>query len=97
VKARVEYLRRRREILIVQAATQRGEVSSIALRLRKRLRPVDMGFAIVRAMRKYPVVAVASATLLLRAPRNKLSLWSGRLLTAWELFYLVRNQKRAVR
>jgi hypothetical protein len=97
MKAHVECLRRRRELLIVRAATQRSEVSSITLHLQQRLRPLDMGFAIVRAMRKHPVVAVASATLLLRAPRNKLLLWSGRLFTAWEFFYLLRDYKRAAR
>jgi hypothetical protein len=97
MKARIEYLRRRRESLVERAAAQRSEVSSVALHLQQRLWPVDMGFAIVQAMRKHPTVAVASAALLLRAPRNKLFLWSGRLLTVWEFFYFVRKQWRAVR
>ena len=65
MNSRVEYLRRRRESLVAQAAVQRSEVSSIALHLQQRLWPVDMGFAIVQAMREHPLLSVASATLLL--------------------------------
>jgi hypothetical protein len=97
MKARIEYLRRRRESLVERAAAQRSEVSSVALHLQQRLWPVDMGFAIVQAMRVHPLLAVTSATLLLRAPRSKLLLWSSRLFTAWELFCLVRKQWRAAR
>ncbi len=97
MNARVEYLRRRRELLVSQAAAQRSEVSFVALHLQKRLRLVDMGFAIVQAMRIHPMLAVASATLLLPTPRNKLLFWPSRLFTAWELFRLVRKQWPAAR
>jgi hypothetical protein len=97
MKARIEYLRRRRESLVERAAAQRSEVSSVALHLQQRLWPVDMGFAIVQAIRVHPLLAVTSATLLLPAPRSKLLLWSSRLFTAWELFCLVRKQWRAAR
>ncbi len=97
MNARVAYLRRRRELLISQAADQRSEVSSIALHLQQRLRPVDTGFAIVQTLRKHPVMALTSATLLLPASKNKLLRWSSRLFTAWELFYLVHKQWHAVR
>ncbi|MBI2779866.1 MAG: hypothetical protein HYX62_08835 [Gammaproteobacteria bacterium] len=97
MNTRVEYLRRRRELLVSQAAAQRSEASFIALHLQKRLRLVDTGFAIVQAMRIHPVLAVASATLLLPTPRNKLLFWPSRLFTAWELFGLARKQWHAVR
>jgi len=87
MKMRFEYLRRWRELLIVQAAGQRGEVSSITLHMPKRRWPVDMGFVIVQAMRKHPRLAVASVKLLFPVSRNKLLLLSSRLLTAWESFY----------
>ncbi len=97
MNARVEYLRRRRELLVSQAAAQRSEVSFVALHLQKRLRLVDTGFAIVQTMHMHPILAVASATLLLPTPRNKLLFWPSRLFTAWELFGLVRKQWHAVR
>ncbi len=92
MNARGEYLRRRREFLVSRSAAQRSEVSYAASHLQKRLRLLDMGFAIVRAVRIHPVLVVTSAALLLRAPRNKLLLWVGRLLTVWELFEVARKQ-----
>lgn len=97
MNARVKFLRRRRELLVSQAAAQRSEVSFIALHLQQRMRLVDTGFAIVQAIRAHPGLATASATLFLPAPQNKLLLWSGRLFTGWELFVLVRKQWRATR
>ncbi len=92
MSARREFLRRRREFLVSQATAQRSELSYVASHLQKRLWLVDMGFAIVQAVRIHPVLAVTGATLLLRAPRNKLLLWVSRLLTARELFEAVRKQ-----
>lgn len=88
----MKFLRRRREFLVSQAAAQRNEVAYVASHLQKRLRLLDMGFAIVQAVRIHPLLAVTGATLLLRAPRNKLLLWASRLLTARELFEAVRKQ-----
>lgn len=97
MKARSEYLRRRREFLVLQAAAQRIEVSSIAGHLQKRLWLVDTGIAIVRVMRSNPILAVASTALLLPASRHKLLLWTSRLFTAWKMYNLVRKQWGAVR
>lgn len=92
MNARMRILQRRRELLVSQAAAQRSEVSYVTTHLQERLRPLEFGFAIVQAVRIHPVLAAASATLLLRAPRNKLLLWAGRLFSAWELFDTVRKQ-----
>lgn len=92
MNARLEYLRRRREYLVSQAAAQRSEVAYIVVQLQEPLRLLDMGFAIVKAARMHPVLAVTGITLFLRAPRNKLLLWGSRLFTAWELFTVVRKQ-----
>ncbi len=92
MNVRMESLRRRREFLVSQAPAQRSELTDIALHLQKRLRLVDMGFAMVKAVRIHPVLAVASTTLLWPASRNKLLFWTSRLFTAWKLFKLVRKQ-----
>lgn len=93
MSVRLEYLRRRRELLVLQAAAQRSEVSYVAIQLKKRLRLVDIGLAMVATLRYHPVLAMAS-TALLSAPRNKLLLWTSRLFTAWELFSVVRTRWR---
>jgi hypothetical protein len=92
MNSRKEYLRRRREWLVSQAAAQRSEVSYIASQLQKSLRWVDMGFAVGQALRTHPVLAVAGASLLLRTSKTKRLLWAGQLFTAWELFNVVRKQ-----
>ena len=97
MKSRAEYLRRRRELLISQAAAQRSEVSLISSELQQDLRFIDAGIAIVQTVRTYSGLIAASATMLLPAPRNKILLWSGRVFTAWGLGVLVIRQWRGFR
>ncbi len=92
MNARMKFLRRQREFLVSQAAAQRSEVAYVASHLQKNLRLLDMGFAIVHAVRVHPVLAVTSATLLLRAGRGKLLFWASQLFTAWELYETARKQ-----
>ena len=89
---RLEYLRRRRKLLVSQAAVQRSEVAVIAEELQPRLRFVEMGFAVVQAIRFHPALATVSATLMLPAPKNKLLRWGSRVFTVWEVFSLARKQ-----
>lgn len=97
MKARLEYLKHRRELLVSQAAAQRNELLFPVLDLHHHLRYVDMGFSLVQVIRKHPALSIASATLLMPTPRNKLLLWSSRLLTTWEVFTLLRKQWRNTR
>jgi hypothetical protein len=94
MKARLDHLKRRRALLTSQAAAQRTALAFLAQDLQHHLRFVDMGFSLVQVMRKHPALSIMSATLLLPAPRNKLLLWSSRLLTSWKVFALVRKQWR---
>ena len=94
MKARLDYLKRRRALLISQAAAQRTSLPFSAQDLQHHLRFIDMGFSLVQVIRKHPALTVASTTLLLPRGRNKFLLWSSRLLTSWEVFALVRKQWR---
>jgi hypothetical protein len=94
MKSRLAYLKRRRKLLVSQAAVQRSELPFITQDLQQHLRLVDMGYAIVKAIREHPALTFASATLFLPARQNKLVIWSRRLFTSWELFALVRKQWR---
>lgn len=91
---RLVYLKRRRALLVSQAAVQRSELTLVTQDLQEHLRPVDMGFAIVKAIREHPALTLASATLLFPSRQNKLIIWSRRLFTSWELFTLLRKQWR---
>ena len=92
MSARKEYLRRRREWLVSQAAAQRSEVAYIASDLQKSVRWVDIGFAVGKTLRSHPVLAVAGASLLLSTTNTKRLFWAGRLFTVWELFNVMRKQ-----
>ncbi len=95
MKARLVYLKRRRELLVAQAAAQRSALPFPVQDLQHHLRFVDMGFAAIKFMRSHPALTVASATLLLPTGRNKLILWSSRVVTMWELFALASKQWRS--
>lgn len=92
MSTREDYLRVRREWLVSRAAAQRSEVASLAADLQKRLHWVDRGFAVGRALRRHPLLAMAGTSLLLRTTKSKRLLWVGQLFTAWELFSVVRKQ-----
>jgi hypothetical protein len=92
MSARKEYLRLRREWLVSKAAAERSEVGYDASHLQKSLRWVDTGFAVGQVLRAHPVLALAGVSLLLRAANAKRLLLAGQLVTAWELFSVVRKQ-----
>jgi len=81
-----EYLRRRREYLVSQAAAQRSEVAYLVGTLQRRLWPVDTALAATRSPYFVPVLAVAGVLLLARVPHKKLWRWGGSLLAAWRIF-----------
>jgi hypothetical protein len=97
MNARLDYLQRRRALLVSLAAAQRTELSFPVRDVQHHLRFVDLGYSLVQVIRKHPALSIAGATLLIPAPRSKLLLWSSRLFTAWEVFTLVREQWRNTR
>jgi hypothetical protein len=90
--SRKAYLRQRRERLVSQAAYQRNEMTYVATELQRSFRWVDIGFAVGQTLRTHPLLAVAGSSLLLRVSNSKRLLIAGQLLTAWELFNVVRRQ-----
>jgi hypothetical protein len=90
---RLKSLRRRRELLVLRAATQRDEVSSIGAELNERLWPVDLGIGIAHTLRRRPWWAVAGVAMLVAGGRrNRLLRLGARLFTLWELAAVVRKQ-----
>lgn len=92
MNAHKDYLRLRREGLVMQAAFQRGELSAITVHLQTKLQWVDRGFSIGKALHSHPVIAVAAGSLLLRATKSNRLIRVSQLFTAWEIFSIVRNQ-----
>ena len=91
---RLKSLQQRRELLVLRAAAQRDEASSIGAELHQRLWPVDLGIGIAHALRRRPWWAVAGAAMLVVAGgrRKGLLLLGTRLFTLWELAMVVRKQ-----
>jgi hypothetical protein len=87
-----EYLRQRREFLVLQAAAQRNEVASLTAQLQHDFRLLNTVIAVGKSVRIVPLLAVAGTLLLVRIPRHQSLLWIGRLLTGWRLFSIVRKQ-----
>jgi hypothetical protein len=87
-----EYLRQRREFLILQAAAQRNEVAYLTTQLQHDLRLVNTVIAVGKSVHIVPLLAIAGTLLLVRIPRHQSLLWIGRLLTGWQLFSIVRKQ-----
>ena len=92
MNARQEFLRRRRERLVMEAAGQRAELADIAAHLQDRLRWLERGYVVGQALRKHPLLAVAGGSLLLPAGKSSRLLWASRLFTAWGLFSMVRER-----
>ena len=88
----MEYLRRRREFLVSQAAAQRSEVAYLAAHLQRHLQLVDGVIAIGKKAPILPLLALAGTLLLVRAPHKKIWLWGGRLFAAWRLFLMARRR-----
>lgn len=89
MSARKDYLRRRREKLVMQAAAQRNELSSIAADLQSTFQWVDRGFTVGQMLRTHPALAVAAGALMMRVTRSHWLVRVGQVFTAWELFSIV--------
>lgn len=92
MRSRKAYLQYRRELLVSQAAAQRSEIACIGSDLQKSLGWVDMGITLGRTLRSHPLLALTGGSLLLRMSHSKRLIRAGQLLTAWELFSVVRQQ-----
>ena len=97
MRKRLIYLKRRRALLVSQAAVQRSELPFISQDLQQHLRLVDMSLAIVKVIREHPTLTLASESLLFPERQNKILIWGRRLFTSWEVFILVRKQWRHAR
>jgi hypothetical protein len=92
MNARKEFLRRRRERLVAQAAAQRVDLADITSHLQDRIRWLERGYVVGQALRRHPLLAVAGGSLLLPAGKSSRLLWVSRLFTAWGLFSMVRKR-----
>lgn len=90
MRKRKEYLRLRRETLLALAAAQRSEMAYHGANLQRSLRWADRALALARSAPVLPALAAAAALLLLRAPRHRRLLWTGRLLAGWKLVRVLR-------
>jgi len=90
---RLEDIQRRRQYLVARAETQRSELAYLSLSVRKPLRYFDQMMNVVNIFRSHPALMAVAASLFVVTPRHRLLLWAGRILTGWELYQVVREQR----
>lgn len=92
MSTRKHYLQCRREQLVMQAAVQRNDLSTIATHLQTQLQWVDRVYAVGQALRAHPSLVVATGALLVFATRSNRLHRIGQLVRAWGIFSMVRYQ-----
>jgi hypothetical protein len=83
---------RRRVALVSRVAAQRAELAVFAERWHGLLSVVDGAYRLGQAVRRHPAISAVALSVLVRTQRNRVLMWSGALLTLWELYQAFREQ-----
>jgi hypothetical protein len=83
---------RRRGALVSRVAAQRAELAVLAERWRGPLMVADGAYRLGQALRRHPAISAVALAMLLRTQRHRVLVWSGALLTLWELYQAFREQ-----
>lgn len=75
----------RRQQLLAQAAAQRTALVYTLAPWRTRLARVDRGVAVVRYVRRHPVLLVGASLLIAAARRGRIGRWAQRVWVVWQL------------
>lgn len=79
-------LTQRRERLVLEAAKQRVQLAQAIEVWREPLALAEQGLAIIRFIKKHPILMAASTALLVRMVRKSfIGKWLGRGMMAWQL------------
>lgn len=88
---RLALIRQRRAMLQLRARAQRLELITAAQPWSRPLRLADSIGNILNRLRRHPVMIGLTLVYLLSTPRNRLSIWAGRVLSIWEIVQMMRN------
>jgi hypothetical protein len=83
---------RRRQALVSRAAAQRAELAVLAERWHGPLSVADGAYRLGQALRRHPAISALAVAMLVRTQRHRVLMWSGALLTLWELYQAFREQ-----
>ena len=83
---------RRRHALVSRVAAQRAEFAVLAERWRGPLAVADGAYRLGQALRRHPAISAVVVAMLVRTQRHRVLVWSGTLLTLWELYQAFREQ-----
>jgi hypothetical protein len=83
---------RRRQALVSRAAAQRAELADLAERWHGPLAVADGAYRLGQALRRHPAISALAVAMLVRTQRHRVLVWSGALLTLWELYQAFREQ-----
>jgi hypothetical protein len=91
---RLEYIRRRRELLVTRADLQRFDLELQVAPWKKSLRFVDHGVALLRRAREHPTVLALALIVLAFIGRHRLRRVIGLGLSAWRVYRLFARAKK---
>jgi len=83
---------RRRQALVSRVAAQRVELVVLAERWRGPLAVADGAYRLGQALQRHPAISAVVVAMLVRTQRHRVLVWSGALLTLWELYQAFREQ-----
>lgn len=83
---------RKRQALVSRVAAQRAELTDFAEHWRGLLSVADVAYRLGQAVRRHPAISAVALSVLVRTQRERVLMWSGALLTLWELYQAVREQ-----
>ena len=83
---------RKRQALVSRVTAQRAELANYAEHWRRFLSVADVAYRLGQAVRRHPAISAVVLSVLVRTQRNRVLMWSGALLTLWELYQAFREQ-----
>lgn len=93
MSARLTAIQCRRAELTARAAAQRDELGYLLQPWQKPLAFVDRGVALLRNVRAHPFAIAIGVALLAWTGHGRLSVWTGRLWTGWQLYRSLVGQR----
>ena len=92
MKTQLAAVVRKREELVSRVATQRTEFEEFVERWRGPFAVADGAYRLGQAVRRHPAISAVALAMLVRTQRHRVLVWSGALLTLWELYQAFREQ-----
>jgi hypothetical protein len=92
----LDEIARRREILIMRAATQRSMVEEAVEQIQKPLGIVNLGMTLVNYLRARPLLSIGITTAFFVARPKRFVSWGRKVWFVWQIYRSWKGSKKAV-